>query len=132
MINKDRIVPIQRTDYLSLLGTIFAVVGFSQSASLTSLYYLKSDDVEGNFTVPDTYSSGDAVILTQPAKSINVDDIQAGAAYFFCAAYDFKGVFASGAEVELNADIKADGVSLYALINDGSDTTVISLSPDVN
>ena len=44
MINKDRIVPVQKIDFLSLIGTILAIHG-------TSYDVLASKDVEGTFEV---------------------------------------------------------------------------------
>ena len=126
MINKDRIIPIQRTDYLSLIGTIFACVGLSQTLSLTGLNYVKAKNVEGDFELP-AGNSGTAYILTQPAKSIDPANATAGAAYFFVPAYNFEGF--GGAEVEGAGNIVKDGVSIYAIVNNGTDTSVIALTP---
>jgi len=122
MINKDRIIPIQRTDYLSLIGTIFATVGLSQTLSLAHLKYVQAKNVEGDFELPADASSGTAYILTQPAKSIDLTNIVAGAAYFFVPAYDFEGI-------SDNEGIVKDGVSLYAIVNNGTDTSVMALTP---
>ena len=131
MINHDRIVPVQRIDYLSLLGTVSALMGLFSSLSLTDLNYLKAPDVEGNFVIPDTYTSGDGVILTEPAKSIDISDLQAGAGILFVPAYNWEGFTASGAAVEVDTEIKADGISTYLFITDGNDLTVIALTPDI-
>lgn len=128
MINKDRIIPIQRTDYLSLIGTIFACVGYSQVMSLTGLDYVKAKNVEGDFELPADASSGTAYILTEPAKSIDVTNLVAGAAYFFVPAYNFEGF---SAEVGDAQDIVKDGVSMYVIVNDGTDTSVRIVTPQL-
>ena len=44
MINNDRIVPIQKIDFLSMIGTILTLHG-------TSYAVLAASDVEGTFSV---------------------------------------------------------------------------------
>ena len=52
MINKDnRIVPIVKTDFLSLIGTTLALIG-------TSYAVIESADVKGTFQVTGTGAAG--------------------------------------------------------------------------
>ena len=127
MINKDRIIPIQRTDYLSLISTIVACVGYSQVMNLDKLDYVMAKNVEGDFELP-AGESGTAYILTEPAKSIDVTDITAGAAYFFVPAYNFEGF---SAEVDGAQKIVKDGVSMFVITNDGTDTAVRLITPQL-
>lgn len=64
MINKDRIVPVTKTDLLTLYFTVLrltADVGIPQA--------LDADDADGNFTLPDT--AGATFIASEPVKTFS-------------------------------------------------------------
>ena len=110
MINNNRIVPIQRTDYLSLIGTILNIAGVSNAV-------LASKDVEGTFVVP----AGDdtTFLANQPVKSLDFGAGVTEATVYFVAGYDFEGITVNGTAATIDssgvalADVKADGVTLY-------------------
>lgn len=111
MINNDRIVPVTKTDLISLYGLIL-----KQNASYGSLAKLASLDIEGNYKVT---TNSAVVICDQPAVSIDFDatasSVSAGTV-FFVADNGFKGVAIDGAIVDPadgSVDVVADG-SLYA------------------
>lgn len=105
MINKDRIVPIQKTDFLSLIGTVLGLIG-------TSYTVAKSTDVEGDFVITGSGDAGNK-LCDQPVKTLDfADGVTAGVAYFV-PAYDFAGFKIAGAAVEATGDVEADGITLY-------------------
>ena len=111
MINNDRIVPVTKTDLISLYGLIL-----KQNSSYSALAKLASLDIEGNFKVT---TNSAVVICDQPAVSIDFDatasSVSAGTV-FFVADNGFKGVAIDGAIVDPadgSVDVVADG-SLYA------------------
>lgn len=118
MINKDRIVPVQATDLLSLYGLILKMD--SNNATLAKLDAL---DVDGNFKV----TSGSAPLLcSQPAETIDIDATASSvssATIYFVPAYDYKGFTIDGSAVTPTGSVDADGVTLYkAALSSGAIT----------
>lgn len=118
MINKDRIVPVQATDLLSLYGLILKMD--SNNATLAKLDAL---DVDGNFKV----TSGSAPLLcSQPAETIDIDATASSVSactVYFVPAYDYKGFTIDGSAVTPTGSVDADGVTLYkAALSSGTIT----------
>ena len=65
MINKDRIVPVTKTDLLTLYGVIL-----KQDSNNSSLAKLASSDVEGDFAI----ASAGTYIADQPVKSVLIQE----------------------------------------------------------
>ena len=123
MINKDRIVPIQKVDFLTIVGIILAIAGVSYAI-------LKAATVAGDFKVTGTGDAGNK-LADQPVKTLDfASGVTAGTVYF-CAAYDFKGITVNGAEAyaDGSATIKADGITLYKAVLADSAVTVTAVSP---
>lgn len=119
MINKDRIVPIQKVDFLSLIGIVL---------NITSVDYavLESSDIEGDFIV----ESADTYLANQPVKSLDFGAVESATVYFV-PDYAFDGFKIGGEKVTVEAEIRADGVSLYkAELAEGA-VTVTAVSPEV-
>ncbi|MBR2540405.1 MAG: hypothetical protein IKE85_06215 [Mogibacterium sp.] len=118
MINKDRIVPVQATDLLSLYGLILKM-----DSNNSTLAKLDALDVDGNFKV----TSGSAPLLcSQPAESIDIDATASSvssATIYFVPAYDYKGFTIDGSAVTPTGSVDADGVTLYkAALSSGAIT----------
>jgi hypothetical protein len=118
MINKDRIVPVQATDLLSLYGLILKM-----DSNNSSLAKLDALDVDGAFKV----TSGSAPLLcSQPAETIDIDATASSvsaATIFFVPAYDYKGFTIDGSAVTPTGSVDADGVTLYkAALSSGAIT----------
>lgn len=118
MINKDRIVPVQATDLLSLYGLILLM-----NSNNSSLAKLDALDVDGNFKV----TSGSAPLLcSQPAETIDFDATASSvssATIYFVPAYDYKGFTIDGSAVTPTGSVDADGVTLYkAVLSSGAIT----------
>lgn len=121
MINNDRIVPIQKTDLLSLIGTVLNLIG-------TDYEVLEADDTTGGFTVT---AEGDAGILlaNQPVETLNfADGVTAGTVYFV-PAYDFVGFEIDGTAVTPTGTVQPDGVTLYKAVLADSAVTVTAVTP---
>jgi hypothetical protein len=118
MINKDRIVPVQATDLLSLYGLILKM-----DSNNSTLAKLDALDVDGNFKV----TSGSAPLLcSQPAETIDIDATASSvssATIYFVPAYDYKGFTIDGSAVTPTGSVDADGVTLYkAALSSGAIT----------
>ena len=118
MINKDRIVPVQATDLLSLYGLIL-----NMDSNNSTLAKLDALDVDGNFKV----TSGSAPLLcSQPAETIDIDATASSvssATIYFVPAYDYKGFSIDGSAVTPTGSVDADGVTLYkAALSSGAIT----------
>jgi hypothetical protein len=118
MINKDRIVPVQATDLLSLYGLILKM-----DSNNSTLAKLDALDVDGNFKV----TSGSAPLLcSQPAETIDIDATASSvssATIYFVPAYDYKGFTIDGSAVTPTGSVDADGCTLYkAVLSSGAIT----------
>ena len=128
MINKDRIIPIQKTDYLSLITTIVNLMaGLLQQ---TISYNIIGGTADGSFTIDEAPADGLAV-LSEPVKRIDfasgVPTAMDGMLFAFVPAEDFEGFYENGTKLVLAGDdVLADGVSLYVALG-ASDTFGLSL-----
>ena len=106
MINENRIVPVTKTDLISLYGFILNMTDPG--------IYAKLDPVEiGVFEIPESYTAG-ALICSEPVKTIDLTNLAEDTWVVFVPAYDFEGV--TGATLEESGDeIIPDGVSLYSI-----------------
>jgi energy-converting hydrogenase Eha subunit C len=124
MINNDRIVPIQKIDYLSMIGTILGLHG-------TSYNVLGSLDTTGDFKVTGTGDAGN-ILANQPVKSLDfASGVTAGVVYFV-AAYDFDAITVAGAAATMgsgSATVVADGITLYKATLASGEVTVSVVTP---
>lgn len=134
MINKDRIVPVQKIDLLTLYGTISNAVMLV--TELRALFVAKeAEDVEGNFALNLSTEDRTAKLLNQPAKSISFDSVEDGVVTFgFVADYDFKGFTDANGnavpytvnDLRRNAvEFKKDGATLYVGTFENGDTEIV-------
>lgn len=128
MINYDRIVPITKTDYLTMIGTILnlSVEG--------GCVVLAADTVEGAFTVP---SAANILLANQPVKTLNFGEGVEAASVVFVAAHDFEGISVDGVAATIDDaglgldDIKTDGVTLYMAALSSGEVTIAAVSPSL-
>ena len=126
MINNDRIVPIQKIDYLSLIGTVLNIASVSYSV-------LASTDIEGDFSVTGTGAAG-TFLANQPVKSLDFASGVTGGTVYFVASYDFDAITVAGAAATFasaSADVVADGVTLYKAVLATGEVTVSVITPAV-
>ncbi len=121
MINANRIVPVTKTDLISLYGLIL-----KQNSSYGSLAKLVSSDIVGNYQVT---TNSAIVIADQPLVSCNIDATASsvsGCTVFFVADDGYKGFSIDGvAETPAggSVDVVADG-SLYSAVLSSGDITI--------
>ena len=110
MINQDRIVPVVRTDLLTLLGTMFVIAGTAITAAESSAV--------GEFTVA---SASGNYIVNEPVRKF---DFASGtsAVVYFLADYEYDGFYVAGSKVTTTGEtVSADGKTLYsATLSDGA------------
>jgi energy-converting hydrogenase Eha subunit C len=121
MINNDRIVPIQKIDYLSMIGTIMTL-------NNTTFSILASSDVEGDFTVTGSGAAGN-FLANQPIKTIEFPTAVTSATIYFVAAYDYVGMTRNGAALTPTGDIEPDGITLYKAVLASNAVTVTAVTP---
>lgn len=125
MVNFDRIVPITKTDYLTMIGTILNLTS-------TEFDILAADTVEGAFTV----STSGVSLCNQPVQSLNFN-IPAGftGSALFVAAHNFAGITVAGEAATIDdaglglEDIRKDGVTLYSATLGDGEVTIAAVSP---
>lgn len=115
MINNDRIVPVTKTDLLSLYGAVLNIASVSFDV-------LASADVDGNFTV----AANGTYLANQPVMTLDFGTSTAATVYFI-PAYSYAGIKAGGADAE--ADVNADGATLYKAVLSSGSVTVTAVSP---
>ncbi len=106
MINKDRIVPVQKIDLLSLYGLIL-------QQSNATLAAVDSATVEGDFEIT---AAATPLIADEPVKSVDFASDVSTATLYFVAAYDYAGFTINEAAVTPTVPeegILADGKTLY-------------------
>ena len=126
MINNDRIVPIQKIDFLSMIGTILTLHG-------TSYAVLAASDVEGTFSVTGSGDAGNK-LASQPVKSLDfASGVTAGIVYYV-ADYGYEGITVAGSAATIadgSASVKADGITLYKAALASGEVTITTVTPVV-
>ena len=102
MINTNRIVPIEKVDYLTLV---------SQVLDIASVSATKLAGANGVFA-QDTNSA--TVICSEPVKTLNFGSSVTAATVYFIPAYDYKGFTKTSATLTVTGDVDADGATLYS------------------
>ena len=104
MINNSRIVPIEKCDYLSMIGTIMKLAG-------TSVTGVNATD-PGEFAI--TSGSGN-VLASEPIKTFDIGSSVSSITIYFVPAYDYAGFSIAGTAVETaGAEVDPDGRTLYS------------------
>lgn len=123
MVNNDRIVPIQKLDWLSVVGTVMKLNNTSFSVAAAS-------DVDGNFAVTASGAAGN-ILANQPLKSLDFSSGVTSATVYFVAAFDFVGFSKNGTACTLSGTVKKDGVTLYKGVLSSSTVTVTEMTPSL-
>lgn len=129
MINKNRIVPIQKTDLLSLIGTMLTIGQVSYSV-------LASSDIQGDFSVTGTGAAG-TFLANQPVKTLDFASGVTGGTVYFIAGYDFSAITVAGAAATIDDsglaldEIQPDGVTLYKAVLASGEVTLSAVTPVV-
>ena len=125
MINNSRIVPIEKCDYLSMIGTIMKLAG-------TSFAVIKGD-VVGNFDVTGSGAAGNK-LANQPVRSIDFKSGVTSGTVYFVPDYAFEGIKVAGSAATISgisiANVKKDGVTLYTAALSSGTVTIAEISPE--
>lgn len=127
MINNERIVPITKTDYLSLIGTILGLGG-------TSYGVVEAVDDEGNFDLTGSGAAGNK-LCAEPVKRFNFHTGVTSGTVYFVAAYDFEGITFHEGTATFNSsyldndDVLKDASTLYKAVLSSSTITLTAVTP---
>lgn len=124
MINNDRIVPIQKMDLLTMVGTILSLIG-------TSYTVLAASTIEGAFSVTGTGAAGNK-LANQPVQTLDFASGVTGGTVYFVPAYDYAGITVAGAAATIaegSATVNPDGVTVYKAVLADSAVTITAVSP---
>ncbi len=114
MLNADKIVPVQKTDLLTLYGTVLNIANIS------------AEKLSGANGVYQVKTNSKVYIADAPVKSLDFDatasSLTAGTVYFV-ADYDFEKVTKDGTAVTSTA-VVADASTLCKAVLDSGSVTV--------
>lgn len=88
-LNKDRIVPVTKTDLLTLYATMLKLIG------RPAIEYLQPDNVDGDYTLPaePTDEHAQAYFCIEPVRSFTIPEgATALPGIYFVPAYSFEGI----------------------------------------
>lgn len=116
MINSKRIVPIERTDLLTLLGTQMKLAG-------TSVTAIEASDI-GIFAVSGSGNVGNK-IANEPLVSLDFKTGVTAAVIYFIPDYYYQGFKVAGTSVTTaGTEVVADGATLYTATLSSSTVTI--------
>ena len=126
MINTNRIVPIVKTDLLSIYGAMLTIAGISYGV-------LKSSDILGSFVVTGSGAAG-SFLCDQPVKRLDIPAAVTGCTVYFVAGYDFGGLTVAGAAPTFvdgytNDTILSDCATLFKAVLSSGTVTVTAVTP---
>lgn len=130
MVNKNRIVPIQKIDFLSMIGTVLAIANISCTV-------LDSATVEGDFTVTGSGAAG-TFLANQPVKTMNFASGVTSGTVYFVAAYDFTAIKVNGSAATISSsgidldDVEPDGITLYKAVLGSGEVTITAVTPSLS
>lgn len=104
MINNDRIVPVTKTDLLTLYGNMLVIAG-------TEIAKVDAIDATGAFNISE--GSGN-LIASEPVGTCNFGESVTAAVLYFIPGYNFNGFSIDGTAVATEGDeVNPNGVDLY-------------------
>lgn len=130
MINNYRIVPIQKMDLLTMIGTILNIANVSYTA-------LQPTNTTGAFSVTGSGAAG-TKLCSQPVETLDFASGVTGGTVYFIPAYDFEGITVAGSAATIDDsgldldDVQPDGVTLYKAVLSSGEVTITAVSPVVS
>lgn len=127
MINTERIVPIQKTDFLSLIGTVLTIANVSYTV-------LEASTIDGAFSVTGSGAAGNK-LANQPVQTLDFASGVTGGTVYFVPAFDFAGITVAGSAATIDDsglaldDIQPDGITLYKAVLSSGEVTLTAVSP---
>lgn len=132
MINNDRIVPIQKIDFISMIGTILRLSGLQETMQVANFEVLKANDVNGNFSVTGTGALTTPFLANQPVKTCDFADGVTAGVVLFVPAFDYEGFTVAGAAATYAEDsetVNPDGITLYIANLQNGSVTINAVTP---
>lgn len=129
MVNNDRIVPIQKIDYLSMIGTILTL-------NSTSFSVLAASTINGDFSVTGSGAAG-TLLANQPVQTLDFASGVTSGTVYFVPDYDFVGFTVNGSAATIDdselalTDIQPDGISLYKAVLGSGEVTITAVTPSL-
>lgn len=118
-MNNERVVPVIRTDLLSLYAMIL-----KQNPENAGLAWVKSGDVIGNYTIED---GANPMIADQPVVTCDVAD-GVDATVYFIADPHYIGFSVAGAVVETTGDtVEAKNATLFKAVVTGGAVAITNM-----
>lgn len=102
MINKDRIVPVTKTDLITLYSVILA-----QDSNNSSMEKLAAADVEGNFAVA---TNSKTYLAAEPVKEVVFGASITACTLYFMPGVDFAGFKKTGATLTISGEVGDPGL----------------------
>lgn len=115
MINNDRIVPVIRTDLLTLIGNIMVLAGTTVAAAeATEIGEFSVSSASGNY------------LANEPVRKFNFASGTSAVVYFI-ADYEYDGFYIAGNKVSTSGTaVNADGKTLYTATLSGGNAVAIA------
>lgn len=126
MVNNDRIVPIQKIDFLSMIGTVLSIASVDFNT-------LAATSIEGAFSVTGSGAAGN-FLANQPVQTLDFADGVSGATVYFVPAYDYAGFTVNGAAATLDdssVTVSPDGITLYKAVLESGEVTISAVTPSI-
>ncbi|MBQ2581070.1 MAG: hypothetical protein II574_05520 [Ruminococcus sp.] len=117
MINTNRVVPMEKTDLLSMIYLVYAII--ADNATLDGV--ISASGAGGDFT---SGTNNKVYFADEPLRSCNfASGVTAGTVYFI-PAYDYQGFTTNGSKPTMaGAEVDPDGVTYYkAVLSSGTVT----------
>lgn len=106
MINKNRIVPVQATDLITLYSIIL-----KQNSNNSTLAKVDAKNEAGEFAVA---SASTPLLCSEPVSALDLAAAISSATIYFVPAYDFAGFTQNGTPCTTSGTVEADGNTLYS------------------
>ena len=129
MVNNDRIVPIQKIDLLSMIGTVLNIANVSFTV-------LAPTDTTGDFSVTGSGAAG-TFLANQPVQTLDFASGVTGGTVYFVPGFDFSAITVAGAAATIDtdglalADVAPDGVTLYKAVLASGEVTISAVTPSI-
>lgn len=126
MVNDDRIVPIQKIDFLSMIGTVLTIANVSFAV-------LPATDIEGDFSVTGSGAAGN-FLANQPVRTLDFASGVTSGTVYFVPDFGFTGFTINGAAATAGSGsvtVVPDGITLYKAVLGSSKVTVTAITPSL-
>ena len=116
MINSKRVVPVSKTDLMTMYGTMMLIAAIDVSVMQAG---------DGGDSTPAGTGDVGTKIASEPVIQIDIGSDVTDAVIYFVPEYTYAGFAIGGSAVETGGvDVEADGVTLYKATLDSGAVTI--------